>query len=54
MPTLMVSSSSFQDSLGVIFTGLLMYFYTFSLPSLVFVGLQVQVMSVIRDAPEVC
>lgn len=48
MPTLAVSSSSFQDSPGVIFTGLLTRFYTFSC-SLVFIDLQLQVMSIIYD-----
>lgn len=50
MPTVTVSSSFFQGSFGVIFTGLLMYFCTFSFSFLVSIGLQVQVASVIRDA----
>ena len=51
---LMVSSSSFQDSPGAIFKGLLTCFYTFSLSSLVFIGLHLQVVSIIYDAFEVC
>lgn len=46
MSMLMIFNSSSQDAFGVIFTGLLRCFYTFSLSSLVFTGLLLQVMPI--------